>query len=215
MGLAEIGLAMGELIERLRLHTQTSMLAEIGTKYHSLPTIEVPSSVNLPELIQRAGENADAAGTILQTDGSPVAVLFNTKQYEAIKGIINFIPDVIQKLGAEFENRMTLKKLGSEVLNELRYPLTSATALMVMGTVIAMAGAFTFGAVLFSEDDKALQAPGNPSSQPKNPWSKRLVNCIIPGLIMAVGMGFIVRSMMITNQVSNACATLAGKLYSV
>lgn len=191
--------------------------------YKSLPSVEVSPSLSFSELLVTAQDPA-AAGTILQTDGSPVAVLFNIKQFESVQKILDFIPNIVQKIKTEYETNFipyTLQKfklqaesgiktelssVGTELL-KVSMPLKKALIMMGCGTIAVLFGAYILGR------NSQIRSHRKPSGEsysitPSQITTRRIVGC----LTTVIGIGLIVRSMMLTHQVSSACLTLAVKL---
>ena len=174
-------------------------------KFTSMPTLEVAPNLNFSNLIEEVGKNStEAAGTVLLSGGSPVAVIFNMEQVSMLNKVINFIPAVIQhmhdtiKLRIDFKEKLQecsveLFKAGGEFFPGLPY-------IMLTGTIATVIGAFFLGRVYEINNDE------------ENAKSK--MSYLTPGFVFGCGISMLALSAFGASRVSSAFFDVAKELRS-
>jgi hypothetical protein len=174
----------------------------IVKKFTSMPTLEVAPNLNFSSLIEEVGKNStDAAGTVLLSGGSPVAVIFNMEQVSLLNKIVNFIPAVIQhmhdtiKFRVDFKEKLQecsvgLLKAGGDFFHLLPY-------FILVGTIATVTGAFFLG-TRYQEND----------------LNKSKMRYLAPGFIFGCGIGSLIMSAFGASQVSSAFFDVAKSIRS-
>ncbi len=157
----------------------------IARKFISMPSLEVAPNLNFSSLIEEVGKNSNEAGTVLLSDGSPVAVIFNTEQIPLLNKIINFFPAVIQNMRDTLNHRIEftkeLQKLSVELLDTAGEFLHVLPYFILIGTILTVEGAFFLG--------KRYYEVENDQIKPKSKMSY-----IIPSAVLAFGIGLLALS---------------------
>lgn len=209
--------------------------------YNTLPALEVSRSINFSELLESVQVNSEAAGTILQTEGASVAVIFNIQQYETVKNILNFIPKIIQEFKTDYETRfipnmtkklkadaasdckMELNKVGSELL-KISSSLKNPLYMTVAGTICIIFGLYVIRNA--QRIRRRVETESLNESQYESPSGRTMYKYpttaqqksnkglmpAIGGITMIVGFGLFIGSALLTYRVSANCLALASKL---
>ena len=147
--ISSLVVSMSNQLERLQQIRLSSALANVASKFESMPSLEVSPNLNVPSLIEQIGKNSTEAGTILQSNGSPVAVIFSAEQYKTVYGVINFIPSVVQSmqdaLKSRIEYKEKLQQLSVELFDNAGNFFHLLPYSILLGTIATVAGAFLLG----------------------------------------------------------------------
>lgn len=211
----------------------------ISNTYRSLPTIDVSPTDLVMQVLEKTQANPAAAGSMLQTDGTPVAVLFDIKQYGAVQKVLNFIPNMLKefqtmvetqlipnmtknlKKQAETDCKAELNKVGAELLKACT-PLKKALYMMAGGALAIICGLYLMRIASQMRrkerlDESQYDTPSERTvHQLKSTTQKRsnpgLVGKVAGGITVIVGVGLLASSMLLTHRVSTNCLALASKL---
>lgn len=198
--------SMQRAITQLRQAEFNLALDKLHSRFNSLPNLEVSPTLDFSNLIEQVGKNSKEAGTILQSNGSPVAVIFSTEQYKAVDGIIKFIPSVIRAmqdtLKARIEFKEKMQEISVEIFNVAGPLLNIIPAFITIGTIATLAGAFFLG-------KKYHEVENDPTK------SKSRTSYILPSVILTIGLGSLGLSAYLTNLASQACFKLVKDLSSI
>lgn len=177
-------------------------LEKIALKFNSMPSLAISPNLNFSSLIEQVGKNSTEAGTILQSNGYPVAVILSTEQYKGTSGLIGSFSSLISRLHDLFISKEKFDQMSVEVLNEIGSDLYSTSIFILLGTIATVAGAFFLG--------KRYHEIENDQTK-----SKSRMSYIMPGVILAVGIGTLAFSAYETNLASRACLDLADGISSL
>jgi len=163
------------------LSTSLSLLETIALKFESMPRLEISPDLDVSSLIEQAGKNSTEVGTLLLSEGSPVAAILSTEQYKGVHYVISTFSSIISTLRNAFisqeealKGSVGLLKETGGFLNEAGDKLCKMPIFILIGTVATAAGAFFLG--------KRYQ-------EAKNDQTKSKISYIMPGTVLAVGLG--------------------------
>ncbi len=192
--------SMQRQVEVLHQMLVERALEQVSLKLESMPSLDVSSRLNFSSLIEQVGKNSTEAGTILQSNGSPVAVIFSTEQYQTVNAIIKFIPFVIQNMHDAMKHRIEFKEklqhASVEIFNITGAVLNPLPLFILIGTVATLAGAFLFG--------KKYHEVENDQTKLKSRMSY-----IAPGALLALGVSALAFTVYGASLASSICFDLA------
>lgn len=189
--------SMQNLIQGLQQTRVELTLDNFAFAFQKMPSMEVPNTLVFSELIEQAGANAAQAGTLLQSNGSTVAVLLDLKQYKAVDAIIKVIPLLIENMQKTLQAKLDFKNKFLEIFNsELILSVGKVYGqllpwLIGVGTILTVSGAVFLG--------RAHHQYENTS----DPAKKSLKGCIFPAVPLVFGIGILAFSVFTAHRASN------------
>ncbi len=198
---------VGRMSDQLQVLQQTKFIfgfENIVKKFTSMPSLEVAPNLNFSSLIEEVGKNStEAAGTVLLSGGSPVAVIFNMEQASMLDKVINFIPAIIQHMHKTLQFRVEFKGKLQECSVELLKSAGEFTHylpyLVLLGTIATVAGAFFLGKW---------------SQEVKTDRNKSRMSLLVPSFSLGVGIGLLALSAFGASRVSSNFFGVAQQLRS-
>jgi hypothetical protein len=172
------------------------LLKETALIFKSMPNLEISPNLDVSSLIEQAGKTTEA-GTILQSNGSPVAVILGAAQYKSLHNIIDASPSIIQDLQDKLKTKEKFYQTHVEGLGKIGSGLHSMPLLILIGTVVTFTGAFFLGKSYNEvEDDN----------------QKFRMSHIIPRVMIIAGISALAFSFYGVSSASRDCLDLANKM---
>jgi hypothetical protein len=195
---------VGKMSDQLQILQQKQFIfgfENIAKKFTSMPNLEVAPNLNFSSLIEEVGKTSTEAGTVLLSEGAPVAVIFNMEQMSLVNKVINFIPAVVQNMKQALNSRIAyadeLKKWSVEVLDAAGSVISIVPVFITVGAILAVAGALWIGTEINNKDIKSR------------------AKYLVPGFFLGAGLGMLAFSGFGAQMASTGCLNLAKKMSSV